>query len=283
MKKGIYLLFGVLILLTIVIVLCNNKKELNNIKILSFYKLNGDEDNLFLVEYEKEEEAKEYKVEIIDNNNKIVFSGSTTEDLLTFRSDKIEDSSKYKVKVCSNFNCDVKMFNKIDNFINNDYVCSNILDANTYNEEMGNKIVAMAKEYLGIPFHFNNLIKDPNAKIPKEKFAGIDCCGFANAVYESVFNRSVGKKPADMALETKDKCVRVQDVRPGDMVFWIDFNNEREFLKFGRIFHIGIYVGNDRVIEATRNPDYGYTGVTYSDLYRLRGNTFLAMITRPYA
>ena len=64
MKKGIYLLFGVLILLTIVVVLCNNKKELNNIKILSFYKLNGNEDNLFLVEYEKEEETKEYKVEL---------------------------------------------------------------------------------------------------------------------------------------------------------------------------------------------------------------------------
>lgn len=283
MNKKIYIiLFGILFLV-IGGILYFTKKDLSTIKVLSFYKLNGVDDDLYLVEYEKDDNANKYNIEIIDNNNKVIYNGRTSKDLLVFKSDKLNENEKYKVKVCNDSSCDEKSYDKVDNFINNDYVCTNILDSSSYNEEISNKIISTSKEYLGIPFILFASIKDPNATVPKEKYAGIDCCTFANAVYESVLNKTVGKKPGHMALETRDKCVLVEDAMPGDMVFWIDLNNTMEFTKYGRVFHIGIYVGNDRVIEATRNSDYGYTGVTYSDLYRLRGNTFLAMITRPYA
>lgn len=288
-KKNIIIItISIIILLILVLFLIHSKSQLENFKIISFYQLTGENDKNYLIEYEKNPNAIKYQIEIFDSNNKKIFEKKTMNDLLVFQNKDINIDKEYEVKICaySKMNakkCQTKKFNNIKSFINNDYVCTNVVSSNTYNEEISKKIIDTAKQYLGIPFYLNNLIKDENAKNPKDKYAGIDCCGFANAVYESVFNKEVADKPGDMAYETRNKCVAPNDIKPGDMVFWIDFNNEREFKKYGRVFHIGIYVGNNRVIEATRNATWGYKGVTYSDLYRERGNTFLAMITRPYA
>ena len=64
-------------------------------------------------------------------------------------------------------------------------------------------------------------------------------------------------------------------------MLWDDFISKRVIHSYGRIFHVGIYLGNNRVIESTRTDSYGLSGVVYSDLYRYRGGN-LAMIARAY-
>lgn len=150
-----------------------------------------------------------------------------------------------------------------------------------YDEELSLKIVNEAKKYVGIPYLFGSKIKANKAINPVDRYVAIDCSDFVEAVLESVFNKDYETTSAEIAYQLKDKCVSLEDIKPGDILLWDDFVSKRVINKYGRIFHVGIYLGNNRVIESTRTDSYGLYGVVYSDLYRYRGGN-LVMIVRAY-
>lgn len=150
-----------------------------------------------------------------------------------------------------------------------------------YDEELSLKIVNEAKKYVGIPYLFGSKIIDNKAINPVDRYVAIDCSDFVEAVLESVFNKDYETTSAEIAYQLKDNCVSLEDIKPGDILLWNDFVSKRVINKYGRIFHVGIYLGNNRVIESTRTDSYGLYGVVYSDLYRYRGGN-LVMIVRAY-
>ena len=158
-------------------------------------------------------------------------------------------------------------------------VCSNY--SKYYDEELSLRIVNEAKKYVGIPYLFGSEIKDNKAINPVDRYRAIDCSDFVEAVLESVFNKDYETTSAEIAYQLKDNCVSLEDIKPGDILLWDDFISKRVIHSYGRIFHVGIYLGNNRVIESTRTDSYGLSGVVYSDLYRYRGGN-LVMIVRAY-
>ena len=77
---------------------------------------------------------------------------------------------------------------------------------------------------------------------------GTDCSGFARAVYAKFGYHLPRTSRAQSQCGTK---IAVEDVRPGDLIF---------YAKKGRVYHVAIYAGNGRTIEAA-NEDLGITSL----------------------
>lgn len=106
----------------------------------------------------------------------------------------------------------------------------------------GDRIVATAKQYLGVPYKWGGT--DPS---------GFDCSGFVYYVLRSLgFNVS----RTLTAMYTQGTPVSKSSLQPGDVVF---FQNT---YKAG-LSHVGIYVGNGQFIHA---PSSGKV-VSYTNLY----------------
>lgn len=106
----------------------------------------------------------------------------------------------------------------------------------------GDRIVATAKQYLGVPYKWGGT--DPS---------GFDCSGFVYYVLRSLgFNVS----RTLTAMYTQGTPVAKSSLQPGDVVF---FQNT---YKAG-LSHVGIYVGNGQFIHA---PSSGKV-VSYTNLY----------------
>lgn len=150
-----------------------------------------------------------------------------------------------------------------------------------YNENISQKILVESQKYLNIPYLLGSKYKDVNAKNPKDKYEAIDCSDFVEAVLEKVLATDFASTSAELAYQLKNNCVSYENIKPGDIIFWQDINNERVFKRYSQIFHVAIYVGHNRVIEATQNEKYNIKEVVYSDLFRNRGGT-LVMIARAY-
>lgn len=278
-----------IVLIIISIILLNNNTKINNFKIFNFNKLTDENQNTYILEYEKINNVDKYVVQIFDKENKKIQEEETPNNLIIFENDNIKNEEEYKIKVCAHIGnktkCKEKNINKIENLKNNDFACLNYVNNNTYDEKIANTIVEKSKEYLGIPFIFGSPIKNENAKNPKEKYLGLDCADFVQSVMETVFNEPFGDSPFNLAYQLRNKCVLLSDLKPGDILFWEDYNSKSKdiYNGYNRMAHVGIYIENGRVIEATRNADWGYQGIVYSDLFRDRGNYTFVMIARPYA
>lgn len=77
---------------------------------------------------------------------------------------------------------------------------------------------------------------------------GTDCSGFARAIYAKFGYRLPRTSKAQSQCDTK---IAVEDARPGDLIF---------YAKKGRVYHVAIYAGNGRTIEAA-NEDLGITSL----------------------
>ena len=105
----------------------------------------------------------------------------------------------------------------------------------------GDKIVAKAKQYLGVPYKWGGT--DPS---------GFDCSGF---VYYVLRSQGINVSRTQTAMYAQGTPVSKANLKPGDVVF---FQNT---YKAG-LSHVGIYVGNGQFIHA---PSSGKV-VSYANL-----------------
>lgn len=178
-----------------------------------------------------------------------------------------------------NKNLSTKSNNQNKNKTNKNELCTNYTD--NYDEYIANSIVLESQKYLNVPYIFGSKYSDINSINPKEKYLGIDCSDFVENVLETVIKQEYESTAAELAYQLKGNCVKLSDIKKGDIIFWNDILNKRVYERFGNIFHVGIYLGNNRIIEATTNSSYGINGVVYGDLFRNRGGLII-MIARPY-
>lgn len=106
----------------------------------------------------------------------------------------------------------------------------------------GNKIVATAKQHLGVPYKWGGTTP-----------SGFDCSGF---VYYVLRCNGINVSRTQTAMYSEGKPVSKSNLQPGDVVF---FQNT---YKAG-LSHVGIYVGDGQFIHA---PSSGKV-VSYADLY----------------
>lgn len=99
-------------------------------------------------------------------------------------------------------------------------------------------VVNEAKKYLGVPYVWGGTTPD-----------GFDCSGLVQYVYKHAVNLDLPRVTTQQ--ETCGKEVSLNDIQPGDLLFWGDRGNS---------YHIAIYVGNGQYIHAPQpgqNVQYG--------------------------
>ncbi|MBQ4515297.1 MAG: C40 family peptidase [Clostridia bacterium] len=136
-------------------------------------------------------------------------------------------------------------------YINADYVSVRPEDiANRGSFTAGNRVVEMAKRYLGTPYVYGG-------SSPK----GFDCSGFTSFVYKQLgysLNRT-----AHSQLSNGVEVAR-SDLRPGDLVMFKRAGNSS-------VHHVGIYVGDGMMIHSPQTGDVvKYTSINtgyYNNVY----------------
>lgn len=99
-------------------------------------------------------------------------------------------------------------------------------------ESLENKLVTVAKTFLGVPYKFGGNTED-----------GLDCSALVKLVYEKAAGVVLPRVTKEQASSTKK--IAQKDLKPGDLVF---FNTMKR-----KYSHVGIYVGNDNFIHAPRS------------------------------
>jgi cell wall-associated NlpC family hydrolase len=89
-----------------------------------------------------------------------------------------------------------------------------------------NKIIVAAEKWLGVPYLYGGNTRK-----------GIDCSGFVKNVY-----KEIGINLPRTSAQQFAFAIPVKNPQVGDLVF---------FKKGNRIDHVGIYIGNDKIIHAS--------------------------------
>ncbi|SDP24064.1 Cell wall-associated hydrolase, NlpC family [Paenibacillus sp. yr247] len=110
--------------------------------------------------------------------------------------------------------------------------------ASTSVSNKANNIIALGKNYLGVPYKFG---------AQKGNTSTFDCSSFTQYVF--------GKNGINLPRSSKQqsqvgKFVPRNQLQPGDLVFF-----------YSPIHHVGIYIGNGKVMHT-----YGSPGVTITDM-----------------
>jgi murein DD-endopeptidase / murein LD-carboxypeptidase len=100
---------------------------------------------------------------------------------------------------------------------------------------------SFVNSWLGVPYKYGGMSRN-----------GIDCSGFSSLAYQSCFNKSIPRVSSDQY--NQGTRVSNRNLQAGDLVF---FSNVR----YGKIDHVGIYLGDQRFAHATE-----VSGVTISSL-----------------
>ncbi len=107
----------------------------------------------------------------------------------------------------------------------------------------GRRIVAEARDYLGVRYVFGSSAYNTRS---------FDCSSF---VQRSVYDAGLGRLPRTargqasyLARTSKAKRVtRRSQLRPGDIIY---FKNMGSHVRAGTVSHVGIYIGNNKMIHA---------------------------------
>ncbi|WDF69565.1 NlpC/P60 family protein [Sphingobacterium oryzagri] len=92
------------------------------------------------------------------------------------------------------------------------------------------KLYQFVYEWLGTPYRLGGDSKN-----------GIDCSKFSLAVYENVFNTTIGYNSRNQYANVK--TIRKNDLQPGDLVFFK--------IRSRQITHVGVYLGDDKFAHAS--------------------------------
>jgi cell wall-associated NlpC family hydrolase len=97
----------------------------------------------------------------------------------------------------------------------------------------GGQIVGVARGFLGAPYRMGGVTR-----------SGIDCSGLSLVAYQSV-----GVKLPHLASAQLPLCrvLKPSEVSPGDLIFFFSL----AFDPHDPIFHVAVYSGSNRMIEAT--------------------------------
>ncbi len=103
-------------------------------------------------------------------------------------------------------------------------------------------LITTARRFLGVPYRFGGTRPE----------TGFDCSGFVQYVY-SLHGIKLPRTASAQAITG----IKVRDLRPGDLVF---FATKKQDL----IDHVGIYIGNNAFIHASRSR-----GITITSLQNI--------------
>ncbi len=81
---------------------------------------------------------------------------------------------------------------------------------------------------------------------------GIDCSGFTQLLYDAVYNKKISRS-SEQQYNASKKIDSRNNLQEGDLVFFTTINGKK-------ISHVGVYLQNDRFINATNK------GVLISDM-----------------
>lgn len=124
---------------------------------------------------------------------------------------------------------------------------NNGIPSEAYNDETFAKLINEAEKYLGYPYVFGD-------SSPATSF---DCSGFVCWVYT---HSGVHNLPRTTAQGIYNQCKRVSDseAKPGDLIFFKGTYNAGE-----TVTHIGIYVGNNRMLHCGNPIQYTSIDTNY--------------------
>ncbi|MCI8341872.1 MAG: C40 family peptidase [Firmicutes bacterium] len=114
----------------------------------------------------------------------------------------------------------------------------------------GDSIVSYAKQFLGTPYSWAGTNLN----------SGVDCSGFVYAVMKN-FGISLNRSSADMAYN--GVYVERANLQAGDLVFFDTTNATNK----GYISHVGIYMGDGRIIHSSSGKQWGVTINSLSEDY----------------
>lgn len=129
---------------------------------------------------------------------------------------------------------------------------------------LGDALVRSARQWIGTPYAYGGRSK-----------SGTDCSGMIMVIYDEVAGLSL---PRNSAAQ-RDYCVSVsrRQLEPGDLVF---FTTSK---RGGKVNHVGMYVGNGRIIHASSSRgviesglDEKYYATHYHSSGRVYGVTYAA-------
>ena len=113
-------------------------------------------------------------------------------------------------------------------------------------------MVNFAEDHLGCPY-----------KLGGNSFkTGIDCSAFVKTIYAK-YGYSLPRRSIDQA--NVGKSITAAQLKPGDLVF---------YRRGGKIGHVAMYIGNNRIIHASNPRD----GVKYSNMYYTTPAKFVRVI-----
>ena len=107
-------------------------------------------------------------------------------------------------------------------------------------EKCNLKLMEEVVNWLGVPYKFGGETKK-----------GIDCSGLTNAIYKSVYNKTIPRVSLDI-YEASDE-IKKKHLTEGDLVF---FKIERK-----KVSHVGVYLKDNKFIHSSAQK-----GVIISDL-----------------
>lgn len=112
------------------------------------------------------------------------------------------------------------------------------------------------KLWYGTPYRYGGTSK-----------TGVDCSGFVQQVYRTVYNKELPRVSADMAEVIDRKYTK--NLKEGDLVFF-------SFVKSGRVSHVGIYLRDNYFVHASTKK-----GVIVSSLEQPTYNKHLVRCGTP--
>lgn len=96
-----------------------------------------------------------------------------------------------------------------------------------------NQLIKEARKWIGTPYAYGGHTRGK----------GTDCSGMIMELFLDVYNL---KLPRSSAMQREfSRHVRFEDMMPGDLVFFTTSKNS------GRVNHVGLYVGDNRMIHAS--------------------------------
>jgi cell wall-associated NlpC family hydrolase len=107
--------------------------------------------------------------------------------------------------------------------------------------------IAAARSQIGLPYSWGGGgSKGPSYGIPPDTAVfGFDCSGLTQYAYAQA-GIAIGGTSRDQWWLNRDKQVAAADLQPGDLMFWASGSG------YLSIYHVAIYVGGNKMIEAPK-------------------------------
>ncbi len=183
-------------------------------------------------------QLRKVETEILTKKNINEESADVVNDLLVQLSDKMVERIQLEKQLLNEKKLTEGEIKEIKNQLSNELrqksMASFLEERGDTSDVTGDKIVSIAKRYLGVPYVWGGAS-------PK----GMDCSGLILLVM-----KEVGINPPRVSYEQAKfgKKVELSEIQPGDLLFF-------DTMRLGRVSHAGIYVGDGKILQAPQTGD----------------------------